>query len=527
MTAMDDDRHEGTPPGPPPEPEGQKDRREKILEKIGMHVPKGRQDRLHLQPRFFKFLGFLGILFLLFTAGMFEFSTSPYFCSSCHIMKPYYRAWATSRHNHVPCVDCHYPPEVREKLVLKFQALSQVVKYVTRTYSSKPYAEISDASCLRKGCHETRLLQGLEEFVPVRPGKKTTVKIKFDHRPHLMEQPRGKKLRCTSCHSQIVVGNHMEVTTSTCFLCHFKGTRYGRVENPIGGCGNCHAAPEGDFRLGDTTFNHKDFVGERHVACQNCHLEAIRGEGEAKKDRCTQCHNEPSRLARYTDIDFMHKNHVSEHKIECTHCHEEIQHKVRTTVEPLQYDCTVCHEKKHNVQKQLYMGIGARNVPNRPSVMFLTNVDCVGCHLVPEKAASESRFAGQTFKATEAACLGCHGPDFKGILGEWQSTVRAALAEAKPAVDRARTLLASAGKEQGRAVQLARDAEYNYLFVLYGKGVHNVEYAVEVLKKAREDAEAALAAAAGKGTGADRRKAAGGAPAKEAPAGAPGAPKNP
>jgi len=35
------------------------------------------------------------------------------------------------------------------------QALSQVAKYVTRTYSSKPYAEISDESCLRKGCHET------------------------------------------------------------------------------------------------------------------------------------------------------------------------------------------------------------------------------------------------------------------------------------------------------------------------------------------------------------------------------------
>ena len=49
---------------------------------------------------------------------------------------------------------------IRTNLFEKFQALSQVVKFVTRTYSSKPYAEVEDSSCLRSGCHSTRLLQG-------------------------------------------------------------------------------------------------------------------------------------------------------------------------------------------------------------------------------------------------------------------------------------------------------------------------------------------------------------------------------
>jgi hypothetical protein len=480
------------PKGPESSHTPARSRKEKLLEAMGMHFPVGKRDRIHIQPRFFKFLGFLGILALIFSVGMFEFSTSPYFCSSCHIMKPYYQAWKTSKHNHVPCVDCHYPPDVRDKMVLKFQALTQVVKYVTRTYSSKPYAEISDESCLRKGCHETRLLQGQVDFKPARPAGKPPIKIRFDHRPHLTDLKRGKKLRCTSCHSQIVVGNHMEVTQSTCFLCHFRGTKFGRVENPIGGCGNCHAAPEGDIKTGDVTFNHKDFVGSRHVACQNCHLEAIQGEGEAKKDRCFQCHNEPSRLARHSDIDFMHKNHVTDHKIECTRCHEEIRHAVKTSVEPLHYDCSVCHERKHNIQKQLYMGIGARGVPNTPSVMYVTNVDCVGCHLVPKMAQSAVPFLGQTYKASEAACLGCHGSDYKGILGEWQKTIRKSLEETKPAVERAKAYAAGPGKENRKAVSLARDAEYNYLFVLHGKGVHNVEYSVLALKKAREDALAAL-----------------------------------
>jgi hypothetical protein len=39
-----------------------KSRKDKVLEKFGMHVPHGKEDQLHLQPRFFKFLGFLGIL---------------------------------------------------------------------------------------------------------------------------------------------------------------------------------------------------------------------------------------------------------------------------------------------------------------------------------------------------------------------------------------------------------------------------------------------------------------------------------
>jgi nitrate/TMAO reductase-like tetraheme cytochrome c subunit len=488
-------------------------RKERVMEKFGMHIPRGKEDRLHLQPRFFKFLGFLGILVLIFSAGMFEFSTSPYFCASCHIMKPYYQAWKTSKHNHVPCVDCHYPPEIREKMVLKFQALSQVVKYVTRTYSSKPYAEISDASCLRKGCHETRLLQGEEVFTPLRSEGKSPIKIKFDHGPHLTEQPRGKKLRCTSCHSQIVVGNHMEVTESTCFLCHFKGTKVGRVENPIGGCGNCHTAPEGDIKIGDASFNHKEFVGTRHVACQNCHLEAIQGEGEAKKERCIQCHNEPARLARYADTEFMHRNHVTNHNIECTHCHEPIQHAVKTTVEPLQYDCTVCHEKKHNIQKQIYMGIGARSVRNMPSPMFMANVDCVGCHLVPKTSEATVAFLGQTFQASEAACLGCHGEDYKGVLGSWREEVGADLARTKPLVERARGLLRSADAsrmENRKAVAQARDAEYNYLFILYGKGIHNVDYAKEVLGKARADSEAALSKFSGKGPGGGSRKAEGG-----------------
>ena len=70
--------------------------------------------------------------------------------------------------------------------------------------------------------------------------------------------------------------------------------------------------------------------------------------------------------------------------------------------------------------------------------MFVANVDCVGCHLVPKMAQSTVPFLGQTYKASEAACLGCHGEDYKGVLEEWQESVKSALEETRPAVEKVR-----------------------------------------------------------------------------------------
>jgi nitrate/TMAO reductase-like tetraheme cytochrome c subunit len=254
----------------------------------------------------------------LATAGLWELSTSPLLCNSCHIMKPYVMAWKTSKHNGVTCVKCHYPPGFRDTIWVKYQAVSQVVKWATQTYSSKPFAEVEDASCLRSGCHDRRLLQG-----------KVTFKrgIVFDHKPHLEQPRRGRQLRCTSCHSQIVVGTHIEVTETTCFLCHFKGMKSGRELTPIGGCPGCHQPPKGDILVGSVRFNHQEIV-RRGVTCDKCHLNVVEGEGEAPRERCFTCHNQPEKLQHYTDTAFVHDFHVAGHNIECTRCHTPIKHRL-------------------------------------------------------------------------------------------------------------------------------------------------------------------------------------------------------
>lgn len=265
-------------------------------------------------------LGVLVVVSLAAGAGLWHMSASPRFCNSCHIMRPYVAAWKASSHAAVACVQCHYPPGMRDTLRVKFQAVTQVAKWATGTYSSKPFAEVEDASCLRSGCHSSSALE--------RAGESTFRRgVRFDHRPHLTAATMGRQLRCTSCHAQIVVDRHFEVAESTCFTCHFKGTRDGRELTPVAGCRGCHETPSGDIVLGTIRFNHAELT-RRGVACQNCHLNVVEGRGDAPPERCLTCHNQPDRIARYPDTTLIHAAHVTGRSVECTRCHTEIKHRL-------------------------------------------------------------------------------------------------------------------------------------------------------------------------------------------------------
>lgn len=456
---------------------------EKLLWAIGIHLPKGKKDRVHIRPRLFTILGGCALVVIIAMVGLLEYSTSPSFCNSCHIMKPYYKAWETSTHNFVPCVDCHYPPGFTNQLDGKLQAISQVVKYVTRTYGTKPYAEIEDASCLQSGCHSKRLIQGKSIF------KRGIV---FDHRPHLVKQRRGIQLRCTSCHSQIVQGSHITVTEQVCFICHFKGTKAGREENPIAGCPSCHKPPEGEIQMATGTFSHTGFVG-RQVPCVKCHLDAITGEGEVAEQACLFCHGEQERLERFKDVEFLHLTHVTNHKVECFQCHSEIKHAVRSTTEPVDFSCDICHTSKHSGVKEMYRGVGGRGVPDMPASMFISQVDCVGCHIMPEKIGESTDFTGITFKAIGLGCRGCHGEGYEGILDMWKAQIAEGLTEIEPLIEKAQKVIE---RFQGvdpkvvrRARKLVADARYNYNFVKFGMGIHNVNYAEALLKVAKKNCE--------------------------------------
>ncbi|MBS1242087.1 MAG: hypothetical protein H6R40_1514, partial [Gemmatimonadetes bacterium] len=228
----------------------------------------------------------LGVIFLTVgTVGFVEYSAQPGFCKSCHNMVPYYDSWATSSHRDVPCIKCHYAPGIKAEAMGKLQAANQVVKYVTGSYGLRPWAEIEDAACLRSGCHSERKVEGAINYNGVQ----------FEHSKHLGELRRGKQLRCTSCHSQIVQGQHLAVTPETCFLCHFKDRPAGA---PVAGCVSCHPSPPRVVSKDGYVVEHAKYVADR-VSCVSCHSEVTRGTGAADQARCFSCHNEPDRIDEF------------------------------------------------------------------------------------------------------------------------------------------------------------------------------------------------------------------------------------
>ncbi len=412
--------------------------------------------------------------FFLFTLISFvvaaEVTSRSFFCRSCHIMEPYYQAWASSSHKDVECITCHMEPGLAGTWRGRTQGLSKLAKYLTNTEGTKPWAEISDASCLRSGCHESRLLEGEVAFGDIR----------FDHKPHLTETRRGRQLRCTSCHAQVVMGEHINVSVATCNICHFKDKPAMTEDSD---CLQCHKVPEGVLWLpGNRAFEHGP-LNARGVKCAACHATVTQGDGFVPKTRCVVCHNFPINRELLADHERLHQVHVTEHKVECTDCHNEITHgyeadrRAATAAagsdsrRTARVECLSCHPSRHAAMAALADGTASSLLgETQPHVgpMFAARVECLSCHLTE----SPRRF-GMTRLGDPAACGTCHG-DFGGReLATWRAVLVPRLASAEAAVRGSRQPAAIRARAQSM-VDLVRN----------GKFVHNADLARDLLDAA-------------------------------------------
>lgn len=426
-----------------------------------------------LKSVFWQGLALLGVCLLVASVGTATagwYTSRSQFCNSCHIMEPYYESWQESSHKDVACTKCHFPPGVAEKVRGKVLGLVQLAKYLTSTQGPRPAAEIPDASCLRSGCHETRLLSGRVDFDG----------IPFDHAKHLGKLRRGKQLRCTSCHSQIVQGAHMTVTKSTCFLCHFKD---GYFNEGLGACTRCHQIPEAKYDLGGGVMFHHDLAYEQGVDCASCHSDLIRGNGEVPRERCTVCHNRPDDLERIGDVAFMHQMHVTDHKVDCMSCHLELRHSLDSDeVVHAAQQCSVCHPKQHDAQVAMLKGTGAKLIPPHPSNMLAARLSCFTCH--DNEVVSEA--GNVLMKASMKTCVGCHAAEEIDQLQQYHSALRSVLAEFDTELKRVGAALESAKllpldrlQYQQRFDNLQHDVDFMHA----GNDIHNSHYASELADK--------------------------------------------
>jgi len=162
--------------------------------------------------------------------------------------------------------------------------------------------------------------------------------------------------------------------------------------------------------------------------------------------------------------------------------------------------CDKCHSKEiHLGPWELYRGSGGFGVPDSPSLMFSTNVDCIACHRKGEESQAALITTQYTERVLGEACVECHGEGYDETLNHWKSLLSRAANETNRRIFNVQKVLYEVERTRGasadfkKAEGLLNKARHNYSFVLLGKGVHNIEYAFKLLNAANNKTERALA----------------------------------
>jgi len=376
----------------------------------------------------------LAAMILVVSSGAIVVSEQPGFCNSCHIMNTYYDNWKTSSHKEVNCLECHLQPGFMGHVKGKINGLAQAVDCMVGRVGTKPSATVLDESCLRSECHsKQKLLTTDIEFN----------NVKFTHRNHMDKVVDGINITCGTCHSHFEGDEHFSVNKDVCYTCHF-------LSNPETGeklvktsCESCHEVPNKIIQRGLVTINHSEFVSYQASCEDSCHKKEIQKISKIDNRVCLNCHNftDPEKIlmARKRTIEMMehqidsieiHKIHTKEHKVECFACHGKILHG-RTEVTSIadMLDCQNCHSDTHQVQRTIYSTqhpIQDTDTDRVLSPMFLTHVECTGCHIekAQKKAGALDSF-GTVAKAVPKACDNCHEPGTgKQYIPFWQGKIK-------------------------------------------------------------------------------------------------------
>jgi hypothetical protein len=427
----------------------------------------------------------LVILASLFTGVAIEVTGQPGFCNSCHIMNPYYENWKSSAHSNVNCLDCHLQPGFSGYVRGKINGLAQAVDCMVGRVSTKPSATVKDDSCLRAECHGAAEVASKEIDYSG---------IKFTHKNHISKVVDGISISCGTCHSHFEGDQHFSVNNEACFACHF--LRSVRADGgPVRtSCQNCHEVPNKVIKRGLVTINHAEFVSYKASCEESCHKNEIQKTSAVDDRICLNCHSFGNQ--QHADGAELHEAHTAREKVECFACHGQILHG-QTAVASLSVmmDCQNCHSDTHQVQRTIYATqhpMQDETTDRVLSPMFLTHVECTGCHIerVQKKSGILDSF-GTVAKAVPRACDACHeqGTGQK-YVPFWQGQIKAKYEQVRLKVDDLETQTALQANQEG-AQRLRGKLEQARLILQSVSadgswGVHNFKYTEAMLLRAEE-----------------------------------------
>lgn len=325
-------------------------------------------------------------------------------------------------------------------------------------------------------------------------------------------------LNCAACHSYNPTSSkHFSVDQETCFVCHFTNQEFNRE---TGACLRCHEPPARKIAVhsaqpaeartvgaASTLMDHQDIV-KRGIDCASCHFDVIQGTSQVAKRVCASCHDQDRFTANFDHRDTLiveeyHRVHVAAQRARCPDCHQTIEHRLIDPqrvamdsgfLQPVLQDCKHCHPNHHSEQVELLMGVGGRGIDKAmPNAMFGSRVNCRACH-----TQAGSDFKGEPLiKATRETCLKCHGDDYLKLFDQWMSEIKSSVQELDASVRRAEARekeLRAAGQTLSPDVlKKIDDARANLHFVKSGDGIHNKNYALQLIDISQRDLDDVLA----------------------------------
>lgn len=255
-----------------------------------------------------------GVVFViaLFLGTIGYFTAQPFFCNTCHEIKPYYKSWTTSTHADVACLTCHAKPELSSSVRLRIDAVQHAFVHL---FKGKDVRELGPALIAESGeaclsCHIAK-----RDITP-------SGDLIIPHPKHI----RLKGISCSDCHVNLVhnrTGSGKSLPPmELCYRCH-DGVR---ISNK---CQLCHKEKgppkDHDQKWVDA---HGPIALQGRSECMTCHSKP--------KDFCKECHRKipPSHDPDWSP--FGHSLAVrSGGEAPCLTCHNK------------KTFCSKCHEARH------------------------------------------------------------------------------------------------------------------------------------------------------------------------------------
>lgn len=344
-------------------------------------------------------------------------------------------------------------------------------------------ASVPDAGCTANGCH------------PAGADSMRLRTVTFLHREH--GRGSGRVVPCASCHTHAPGSTVLRADTTACALCHAKDLTETGGRQPD--CRTCHAHPRHTPHTSQGVPISHAQLDDEQVPCTRCHYQVVEGN-PAQTDHCRGCHRDSTVLAARS-ADSLHAGHRG---YACSSCHAPVRHRVVAMSTSVELNCTDCHKPGHKrrnhpadivptarcagchtdvhaAEQRLILGL-LPGEPIRPSPMFMGGVTCRSCHVAPGQPGPRM---GHPLKANEAACTGCHGRQWAGILPRWRRGYERREGWVTAYLDTASRALGDPARAPTAGAQL-RDARALLAFLRTAGPLHNLPASDRIMRHALE-----------------------------------------